>query len=52
LEVYSAKHCVLYDIYLNKKLILSVFVIIIIFFPSQPCYSWERRKEKSDHVFD
>ena len=31
--------------------ILSVFVIIIIiFFALQPCYSWERRKEKSDHL--
>ena len=25
-----------------------LFVIIIIFFPPRPCYSWERRKEKSD----
>ena len=32
--------------------ILSVFVIIIIFFFAlQPYYSWEQRKEKSD-VFD
>ena len=31
--------------------ILSVFVIIIIiFFALQPSYSWERRKEKSDHL--
>ena len=30
--------------------ISSVFVIIIIFFAPQPFYSWERRKEKSDHI--
>ena len=31
--------------------ISSVFVIINIFFAPQPCYLWERRKEKSDYGF-